>query len=374
MRIIGLAGKARSGKDTVAGFLSEAGFEKRAFADPLKAAAREIFSLTDSQLYGDQKERVDAFWGCTPREILQKLGTECLRKGYADDVWVRAMERFIQNGREGFAFSSVVISDVRFRNEADAIIKMGGEVWRIDRTGAGATGGIAGHVSEHDLDGWTGFATVIDNNGTLDDLRAKVVRIDAPRLLAKCAENITKGKYRCDFGRTTTAEGHRRTLDYVSKHGVMFSGRVGDAGLGKVIRLSNRPWLGRKAMFMSPVDCFVWQFVKPPMLVLCEDTMRMKEASEDPASSFVVDVGAAARPKYGAVVVGEKQIGPAQLDVFHTLLQPGGHLVYKGDHDGGNALIDWATANGWAVHGEEFGESLCGVVAMKPAAAKEATS
>jgi hypothetical protein len=177
MKIIGLAGKARSGKDTVADMLVEAGFVKRAFADPLKAAAREIFSLTEAQLYGDQKEQVDAFWGVTPREIMQKLGTECLRNGYAQDVWVRAMERWLRERRD--LPIGVAIGDVRFKNEAEAIVRLGGEVWRIDRAGAGATGGVVGHKSEHDLDGWN-FGTVIDNNGTLDDLRAKVVRMVGP--------------------------------------------------------------------------------------------------------------------------------------------------------------------------------------------------
>ncbi|MDO8676950.1 MAG: hypothetical protein Q7R30_00070 [Acidobacteriota bacterium] len=194
---------------------------------------------------------------------------------------------------------------------------------------------------------------------------------DAPRLLARCTEDVAKGKYRCDFGLVMTPAGHKRTLAYHSKHGLIFSGVVDDVGRGKIITLNNRPWLGRPMMFMSPVDCFVWQFVKPPMLVLCEDTMRMKEASEDAASTFAVDFAAHEdEEKYGAVIFDASY---RWFERAAAKLKPDGHLVYKGDHDGGNALIDWALPLGWSTCGEEFGEELCGVVAKKPAAVKETT-
>ena len=184
---------------------------------------------------------------------------------------------------------------------------------------------------------------------------------DAPRLLARLNDNPQK--YRCDFGIKLTVDGHRRTLEYVSKHGIMFTGgKVAAHDKPKVIMLANRPWLGRTKMFMSAVDCFVWQHVKPPMLVLCEDTMRLVEAAADPASSFDVDVGFAHGWAYGAVVVG----GRPDFDETGYTVLPGGRLIYKGDHVGGQALIDWATANGWPVHAEEFGPDVCGVVAQKP--------
>ena len=150
-RIIGLAGKARSGKNTVAQHLARRfGYQEIAFADPLKAAAGEIFGLNDAQLYGADKERVDAFWGETPRAILQKLGTDCLRNGYASDVWVRALQR-----RISFVPEEVrsVVTDVRFPNEAVALRAWGGEIWQLVRLeGPGAQGGVEGHISENAMD------------------------------------------------------------------------------------------------------------------------------------------------------------------------------------------------------------------------------
>ena len=78
--ILGLGFRARVGKGEVAKRLVEKhGFVEGAFADKLKKACAEIFGLDHSQLYGDNKDKVDPFWRDTPRNILQKVGTECLR-------------------------------------------------------------------------------------------------------------------------------------------------------------------------------------------------------------------------------------------------------------------------------------------------------
>ena len=81
----------------------------------------------------------------------------------------------------------VVVTDVRFRDEAEALQRLGAVLVRIIRSageGAGATvptpttspcaTGIPGHLSEIDLDGWEGWDYVIDNDGSLQELAAKV--------------------------------------------------------------------------------------------------------------------------------------------------------------------------------------------------------
>lgn len=178
MIAIGIAGRARSGKDAIAEILVRRfGFVRLAFADPLKDACAAIFGFTKDQLYGDQKEKPDPFWDDTPRKVLQLVGTECLRKGYADDVWVRAMERRVKEHER------VVIPDVRYPNEAGAVRRWGGILIRVTRDGAGATGGVAGHPSEHAIDEWDGLDFEIPNNGTLAQLEMTVSFI-AEELLA----------------------------------------------------------------------------------------------------------------------------------------------------------------------------------------------
>lgn len=170
--IIGFSGYARSGKDTAAASLP--GFWRYAFADKLKDAARVIFGLNDIQLYGSLKEKPDAYWERTPREILQLLGTECLRKGFADDVWIRALFLSMKDHYD------CVITDVRFPNEAKAIKARGGIVVRVVRPGVGPTPRpwwkfwvSKPHVSETSLDQW-GFDDVLVNDGTVEELEAKV--------------------------------------------------------------------------------------------------------------------------------------------------------------------------------------------------------
>lgn len=165
-RIIGASGRARAGKDSIASILVEKhGFIRRGFADPLKNAAREIFGLTDAQLYGAEKEAIDPFWEKSPRQIMQLLGTECVRNQIDRDAWVKSMRRFVERARADGA-RGVVIPDARFPNEADAIRAWGGEVWRVTRPGIEA---VSPHPSETALDDYK-FDCVIPNEGTLETL------------------------------------------------------------------------------------------------------------------------------------------------------------------------------------------------------------
>lgn len=168
--IIGLSGKARVGKGEVAcRLVSGHGFIEVAFADALKKACRDIFGLTWGQLYGADKDLTDSFWEDTPRNILQKVGTECLRRGYRDDVWVKALERDVQaNPHVDF-----VVSDCRFANELEAVKSWGGKLVRIERPDAPRIT-TPEHASETSLDNWRGWDYTLVNDGTLDVLRSRV--------------------------------------------------------------------------------------------------------------------------------------------------------------------------------------------------------
>ncbi len=176
--IIGLAGLAGSGKDTVADFLVKYHcFEKLAFADPMKAFCKEMFAFTDEQLHGKAKELPDPRYnGITPRKVLQTLGTEFGRACY-QDLWVDYALRKAGERLRFYRSDGAVISDVRFKNERDAIWKAGGKVWRVVRPGAGLVGATASHVSENELTDEMPYDRVIDNKGgTLEDLQRLVAR------------------------------------------------------------------------------------------------------------------------------------------------------------------------------------------------------
>ena len=168
--IIGLGYKARSGKSTVAKHITAFyGFANRGFADSLKEACKVIFRLSDRQLYGDLKEEIDPFWGTTPRDMFQRVGTEALRQGFNQDIWVDSLKKYISTQAQ-YRGDNWVIPDVRFPNEAFAIKKMGGRLVRIDREDRDEISTGHKHASEISMEQYKDWDYVIDNNQSLEQL------------------------------------------------------------------------------------------------------------------------------------------------------------------------------------------------------------
>jgi len=171
--IIGIIGKKYHGKDTVAEFMKECGhFEQMAFAEPLKEACRALFSFDDDQLYGDKKEVVDEFWKITPRKVYEFIGTDICRKQMntiipvKEDFWVECMRRRLKNV-EG----NIIISDIRFPNEAKLVKDMGGFTIKVSRPVIEDDDDQ--HESESLID-CIDFDYAINNTGSLEELRLKV--------------------------------------------------------------------------------------------------------------------------------------------------------------------------------------------------------
>jgi len=138
MNLIGIAGRARTGKDTLAAHLVAAyGFTRYAFADPLKAMLSHIPGWDERYLNGDLKDVVDPFYGVSPRRAMQTLGTEWGRS-LAPDWWVMVADRSIPEGQK------TVISDVRFDDEAQYVRERGLLIHLVRPDAPG----VAGHVSE----------------------------------------------------------------------------------------------------------------------------------------------------------------------------------------------------------------------------------
>ena len=134
IRLVGLTGLAGCGKDTLAGLMASGGWTRVAFADALKDLCIEFLGLSHDDVYTQEgKMRRNEFWGMTNREILQKVGTEAMRNGFDKDVWVKIAElkirRLLSEGRK------VMVTDCRFDNEAQMVLRLGGLVYEIRRTG-----------------------------------------------------------------------------------------------------------------------------------------------------------------------------------------------------------------------------------------------
>lgn len=173
-RIVGLTGYAESGKDTAGSVLVQRhGFVRDFFAKVLKDFAYDVdpfVQLADGRFvrYAELVDQVGvdvAKGNPDVRRYLQRLGTEGGRKHIHPDVWVRpVMERALASS------SPVVITDVRFPNEVDAVRSNGGVVIRVNRPGCEP-------VNTHASDAGIGDLEVdidIDNDGTVEDLHRKV--------------------------------------------------------------------------------------------------------------------------------------------------------------------------------------------------------
>lgn len=135
MNLIGVIGVAGSGKTLVARHLVDRyGFERRRFAEPMKRMLKLGLGLTDEELDGDAKQRpLPAFGWCTPRHIMQTLGTDWGRRMIHSDIWVSVFRQ--EADRDLAAGKLLVVDDVRFHNEAAGIKALGGTLWRVYRPG-----------------------------------------------------------------------------------------------------------------------------------------------------------------------------------------------------------------------------------------------
>jgi len=203
--IIGVCGFIGSGKDTIADYLTNFhGFRRESFANSLKDAVSHVFGWDRTMLEGRTKsarewrEQVDPWWAerlnmpnLTPRWVLQYWGTEVCRRAFHDDIWIASLENKLRNSTD-----DIVISDCRFPNEIKSIKTAGGIVIRVKRgddpewynDAADMNAGdrcmnwalaknrmekLGIHASET---AWVGtkFDAVLTNNGTIDELMAKV--------------------------------------------------------------------------------------------------------------------------------------------------------------------------------------------------------
>mgnify|MGYP001454837702 FL=1 len=140
--IIGICGLIGSGKGTVADILVEQhNYEKLSFADKLKDGVSSVFGWNREMLEGDTdesrkwREEADKFWTeetgetITPRLILQLFGTDCMRNGFFDGIWVSLVKQELLKNKQ----KNYVIPDVRFENEAKMIRSLGGKICQVRR-------------------------------------------------------------------------------------------------------------------------------------------------------------------------------------------------------------------------------------------------
>jgi len=181
MKLIGIAGTAGSGKDTVADYLHERyKFARYSFADPIKAGVKAAFGLLDAHFTDrDLKEApVEYLNNRSPRQLAQWFGTEFGRNLVAEDIWIRmadvryrAYDEENQSSFGGVFVEGMVIPDVRFENEAEWIRERGGFVVHLVRPDVIK---VHAHSSERGVAYVKGTDYVLMNVDTIDTLHERV--------------------------------------------------------------------------------------------------------------------------------------------------------------------------------------------------------
>lgn len=175
--VIGLTGPLGSGKDTVADLLcTHAGAHKMAFADALRAEIVDAYCI--EHIYLTRRETKEhplsglalarcldtAFVGRmlmqhqarqdgpldldaprSPRQIMQWWGTE-YRRAAQPGYWVSKAAQHIRWRHKAMGDRLIVITDVRFPDEANLVRFLGGQIWQITRPGCEVAPGA--HASE----------------------------------------------------------------------------------------------------------------------------------------------------------------------------------------------------------------------------------
>jgi hypothetical protein len=170
VKLIGICGYARSGKDTAATALTGKGWTRKAFADALKQDAAT--ALRSSIIAGHHNPPKDEFmpWFTDPalKETFRPFMVEYGRamRNIYPTYWIERLALEIEPEK------CYVITDVRYANEADWVRSRGGKVVEIVRPGVGP----ANNEEKNSMEAFKPDAHVY-NNGTVEELHRKMEEI-----------------------------------------------------------------------------------------------------------------------------------------------------------------------------------------------------
>lgn len=167
--IIALAYKKGVGKDTAGSLILDIYpglFKRLSIAARLKIGCAKMFNIPEWVFNDEILKDTPINEGIyTPRQLLQQTA-ESLRNKFGEDAFIKSLGLTDAEAQYG----GIVITDCRFKNEVSYIKSKGGKVVRVDRSDAGSDAGYG----EHDLDDYMEWDYVLDNNGSLEELEARI--------------------------------------------------------------------------------------------------------------------------------------------------------------------------------------------------------
>lgn len=177
--IIGISGKIGSGKNCVADLIQKHAnipFIQTAFAKKLKQIVALLCEIDYfSTLSQVAKNIYIPEYESTIGLMYQEIGTKVMRDSYKKDVWIKSLLLELKNKPGNY-----IVTDVRFKNEADALKDNSAFLVRVSRKDnpvAKNSNRDLNHPSETDLDNYSKFNYHIDNDGSLKDLEANVITL-----------------------------------------------------------------------------------------------------------------------------------------------------------------------------------------------------
>lgn len=172
MKLIGLAGLARSGKTTIADHLALYGYHAIAFADPLRAILRDVLNVPD-QYMNVVKEAAMPPHAASYRKLMQTFGDA--GRSIAPDFWIHLLEAEVKEHADDT--TPIVVTDVRYLNEA-FWVRRHGTLWHVRRPDQNPAA-TRSHSSEAGIDALPGEPILI-NDGDMNHLLDQVDQIMHP--------------------------------------------------------------------------------------------------------------------------------------------------------------------------------------------------
>ncbi|HLD91079.1 MAG TPA: hypothetical protein VI911_08720 [Patescibacteria group bacterium] len=218
--IIGIGGKAKHGKDSIANVLIDNfGYKRISLADPLKKilyiGLKEYFTLNDfydqniKDLTFDkytsypelvltkvQIERIvcaininynltgvemdiirewfrnEKFYSL--RDLMQRFGTDLCRNLINKQIWILTSQKQINHTSINSPEINFVISDIRFPEERQMVKNLNGLLLLVKRD-LKIEGEV--HTSEQSLGDDSEYNTIIHNTSTLEDLEKNIIKL-----------------------------------------------------------------------------------------------------------------------------------------------------------------------------------------------------
>lgn len=166
MKIIGIAGKKQSGKDTCTNYIIEKidHVYTYSFSTPIYNMIRNLIGDLPLTANGDvDKLAIIKPYNVTLRHMLQTLGTEWGRHNIHPNIWVMHAAYWLENvDKQEHQPTHCVFTDVRFANEVEWVKLIGGTIVQIQRDACEEDN----HSSENGVHP-NSIDCVIHNNGSL---------------------------------------------------------------------------------------------------------------------------------------------------------------------------------------------------------------